>query len=67
MKIHGLTQAQAVALLHKHLTGDASGHDWSTIRCLLRDGYLAEDGKNLVVTAKGKAWCDEHHIAVVAR
>jgi hypothetical protein len=62
--IDGLTQAQAVALLRKHLTGDASGHDWRTIQVLLRKGLLAEDGKNLVVTPAGKAWCDKHHMRV---
>lgn len=65
MTIDGLSQAQAVALLHKHCTGDISGHDWATIKVLLQKGMIAEDGKNLVVTAKGKEWCDKHHMEII--
>lgn len=66
MQIDGLTQAQAVALLRKHATGDIGGHDWRTIQVLMRDGYLGldKDGKSLLVTPKGKAWCDRHHMEV---
>ena len=57
-----LSDAEAKVLLHKHATGDFGKHTWSTIKALMNKGYLAEEGKNLVVTAKGKQWADENHM-----
>lgn len=55
---------QARVLLHKHLTGEFPGQKFSTIQALLKNGYLEHDGKNLRVSAKGKAWADENHMKV---
>src|SRR5579864_1859330 len=62
--IGGLSREQAKVLLHKHLTGDFPARKWSTIKSLIDGGYLEEQGKNLVVTRKGKTWADEHHMEV---
>lgn len=56
-----MTDAMARALLRKHTTGDFGEHRWAPIAKLIKLGYLAEQHPNLVVTPKGKAWCDEHH------
>lgn len=55
---------QARVLLHKHLTGEFPGQKFSTIQALLKSGHLEQDGKNLKVSAKGKAWADENHMKV---
>jgi hypothetical protein len=57
-----LTQAQERLLLRKHLTGDFGVvKSFDSIRILLGAGYLQEDGCNLVVTKKGREYCDTYH------
>jgi hypothetical protein len=57
-----LTPPQESALLRKHLTGEFGACHWPTVRSLIAGGYLAEVGKDLAVTPKGRAYCDEHHM-----
>ena len=68
MIIYGLTQAEAKQLLYKHLTGDfARGTNREkTIRNLIRKSMItvSKDAKHLIVTHKGKVWCDKHHLVV---
>lgn len=57
-----LTSAQERLLLRKHLTGDFGRvKNFESIRILLEAGYLQEAGTNLVVTQKGREYCDAHH------
>lgn len=69
MAIYGLSQTQAKQLLHKHLTGDfLSGHNRElTVKELIRQGMItvSRDCKHLIVTNKGKQWCDAHHLAII--
>jgi hypothetical protein len=48
-------------LLQKHLIGDFGVHQWSTVKKLLDQGYIAEEGGDLVVTKKGVDYCDKFH------
>ena len=57
-----LSNAQEQALLRKHLAGDCGKHTWPTIKSLIERGYMADIDKRLIVTAKGKAYCDEYHM-----
>lgn len=57
-----LSSEQERVLLAKHLTGEFPGQKWSTVQWLLKHGYFAEEGKNIKVTAKGKEYCDRHHL-----
>ena len=56
-----LSEPQERALLQKHLSGDFGRVCWPTVRSLLDAGMVAEAGKNIVVTADGRAYCDEYH------
>lgn len=60
-----LTAEQERVLLWKHTSGAFPGQKWATIQALLHAGMLAtvERGKitDVVVTAKGKAYCDANH------
>ena len=56
-----MTQEQKRVLLHKHCTGEFPGQKWATVQALLKAGMLAEVGKNLEVTAKGREFCDANH------
>jgi hypothetical protein len=57
-----MTSEQKRVLLHKQLTGEFPGQKFSTIESLLRLEMIEEQGKQIVVTAKGKEYCDEHHL-----
>ena len=57
-----LSPQQEKCLLHKHLCGDFPACRWPTIASLMKLGMVAEDGKRLVVTEKGKAYCDTYHL-----
>ena len=57
-----MTEAMAKALLRKHLIGDVGEHRWPPIAKLIKLGYLADEPPYLVVTPKGRAWCDAHHM-----
>ena len=57
-----MTETQAKRLLRFHLTGDPGGGKWETMKALLDKGYVEEQSKRLVLTSKGKAWCDENHL-----
>ena len=59
-----LTKVQSACLLRKHTIGDASGFNWSTVNALLTRGYLemSADRRSILVTGKGKAYCDTHHL-----
>ena len=57
-----LSNEQEKALLRKHLTGDCGPHTWPTIKSLIDRGYLADVDKRLIVTVKGKQYCDEYHM-----
>jgi len=60
-----LTAAQERLLLRKHLTGDFGGvKNYQSIVKLIEDGYLEEIGMNLVVTPKGRQYCDAHHMDI---
>jgi hypothetical protein len=59
-----MTQEQKRVLLHKHLTGDFPGQKWATVMALLSTGMLEHSGKNLVVTEKGKIFCNENHLVM---
>ena len=53
-------------MLRKHTTGAFPGQKWATIQALLHAGMLetVQRGKvtDVVVTAKGRAYCDENHV-----
>ena len=57
-----LTAEQKRVLLHKHLTGDFPGQKWATVLQLIKKGMLVEQNKQLLLTPKGRAYCDEHHM-----
>jgi hypothetical protein len=56
-----LTPAQERRLLRKHLTGDFGPGDWRSIEALIDAGMIQIDGKWLLVTRKGREYCDKHH------
>jgi len=63
--IDGLTEAQAKILLYKNNTGDwLPGHRYSTIRTLIKKGYLEMKHPYLVLTKKGRDWCYNNHMKV---
>ncbi len=68
MTIDGLTATQAKQLLHKHLTGDwlVGVNRIATINSLTELGMITTtlDGKYLVLTDKGKVFCDNHHMEI---
>jgi len=68
MTLYGLTLEEAKQLLYKHTTGDfARGRNRDlTAKNLIRKGMLtvSKDCKRLIVTPKGKNWCDKHHLSV---
>ncbi len=57
-----LTREQARVLLHKHLTGEFPGQKWATIEALFRKELIEAQGTRLVLTARGKSYCDDHHM-----
>ena len=59
-----LSPQQEKCLLRKHLCGEFPACRWSTIARLIKLGMLAEEGKHLVVTERGKAYCDAHHLEI---
>ena len=59
-----LTKTQKRVLLHKHLTGDFPGQRWETINALFDKGMIKEDGKRIVLTEKGKSYCDSNHLSM---
>lgn len=60
-----LTPVQEALLLRKHLTGDFGGvHNFESIKILLSRKLLEQEGKNLVVTTKGREYCDRHHLEI---
>ena len=65
IKVNGirLSDAQAIALLRGHSTGDWGGFPWKTYSHLETLGLIDCTNKNMVVTAKGAAWCNDHHMA----
>jgi hypothetical protein len=56
-----LPAAQERRLLRKHLTGDFGPGTWPTIAALIKGGYVSETQGKLIVTEKGRKYCDEHH------
>lgn len=58
-----LSKAQGKALLNAHCIGLWGGTQWKVYQCLLDNGYIAEMGSHLVVTDKGKQWCDLNHLS----
>jgi hypothetical protein len=59
-----MSPEQQRVLLHKHLTGDFPGQRATTVYWLIKHGYVAQDGKSLKVTDKGKQYCDLHHLTM---
>ena len=63
-----LSPCQERALLYKHTTGEFPGQFWATIEVLFKQGMIAEqdtiNGKRILLTFKGKQYCDEHHMAM---
>lgn len=60
-----LTPVQERLLLRKHLTGDFGPvENFKSIRTLLKTGYLEERGKKLLVTKKGRAYCEMNHAQI---
>lgn len=59
-----LSKAQERRLHHKYCVGDFGAGKWETIQALLNQGMIAEQGKGLVVTDKGKAYCQSHHLVM---
>lgn len=57
-----MTKEQKRVLLHKHITGEFPGQKWATVQALLNAGMLEEFGTKLVVTPKGKDFCNKHHL-----
>lgn len=62
-----MSPEQERVLLAKHLTGDFPGQRATTVYWLLRHGYLIRDDKRILVTDKGKQYCDLHHLTMGAR
>lgn len=56
-----LSPQQEKCLLRKHLCGEFPACRWPTIASLIKLGMLVEEGKRLIVTEKGKEYCDAHH------
>ena len=59
-----LPVAQEVRLAQKVMTGAWGPGKWSTVESLIKAGMVAESNKNLVVTAKGKAYVDQWHTQI---
>ncbi len=57
-----LTDAQAIALLRKHSTGDFGVHRWEVIESLITKGMIEKIGKNLCTTPAGRSWCCNNHM-----
>jgi len=58
-----LSPAQEAFLLRWYCVHDGSCSA-RTLDVLLRRGYMKGEGKRLVVTAKGKAYCDKYHLQI---
>lgn len=56
-----MTREQKRVLLHKHLTGDFPGQKWATVEALFKQELIVADGKRIVLTDKGKQYCDRNH------
>jgi hypothetical protein len=56
-----LSSEQERRLLRKYTIGDFGPGKWSTIQSLITEGMIAVQGKDLVVTEKGKQYCDMYH------
>lgn len=59
-----LSQAQERRLLAKHTKGDFGPGSWQTIEALLTKGYIVEQDKHLVLTDKGRNYCDLFHTTI---
>lgn len=57
-----LSHAAERRLLSKHLCGDFGCGTWASIQSLIDRGMVAEDGDGLVVTARGREYCDTYHM-----
>ena len=60
-----LSKPMERVLLYKHLSGEFEFHRWPTVKKLIDGGYIEENCYGwLVVTEKGKAYCDNYHIDI---
>ena len=59
-----LSPQQEKCLLRKHLCGEFPACRWATIARLIKLGMLAEEGKRLVVTERGREYCDAYHLEI---
>jgi hypothetical protein len=64
--IDGLTVQQAQLLLNKHVVGDfpAGANRYASITKLTDAGYMTQVEGRLIVTDRGKKWCDRNHMNV---
>jgi ribosomal protein S19E (S16A) len=60
-----LSKPQERVLLWEHISGGVSGRfQWKTYEALEKHGMLDLSGKNIVVTQKGRDYCDKYHIDI---
>lgn len=60
-----MTPSQEKFLIHWHIYHDVWGgrkNNQATIKKMLADGWLYEHDAHLLVSRKGKEWCDSNHM-----
>jgi len=62
-----ITPIQEDRLFKLFLTGEPGGGKWETMKALIVKGYVEEVNKRLIVTGKGRNYCNRAHEAFISR